>query len=89
MVLPKMMATSRFLPARLLVAHTLLLGYRARDNNNNDTAGTTLCPDQLAAFNSSGQTSFHFASALDGDWYISLVFEDKRSSVTDIQMYLL
>lgn len=88
MVLPKMMATSRFLPARLLVAPTLLPGCRARDNNN-DTAGTTFCPDQLAAFSSSGQTSFHFASALDGDWYISLVFEDKRSSVTDIQMYLL
>lgn len=82
------MATSRFLLARLLVAPTLLLSCLAQDNNN-DTAGTAFCPDPLAAFNSSGQTSFHFASALDGDWYISLAFEDKRSSVTDIQMHLL
>jgi hypothetical protein len=58
MVLPNMMVTSRFLLARLLVAPTLLLGCRARDNNN-DTAGTTFCPDPLAAFNASDQTWFH------------------------------
>jgi hypothetical protein len=83
-----MVAISCFLLARLLVAPTLLPSCLAQ-NNNNDTTGTASCPDQLAAFDSSGQTSFRFASALDEDWYISLAFEDKHSPPAPLVMHFL